>query len=286
VADAQSLAFSVSFLPNHLPAIAEYTERLGRRATTDDLRKRTAWLQAMLAWDAGQPSKASARLGTSPDQDVSRILAALFWGGDSAEARKAAGRLAGTRVTALDGESFEAATSPVCATALWEVAQGRTTGVPAAARLLRESAAPRDPAWPPTINQVCATVLETTAAQINGQPQARAMVDSLDRLLLSGPSLVGMSWQNLAVAGLLEKEGQYARAAAAARRTRQYYTYIPFLATYYREAGRLAERAGDRDRAIEGYARYLDLRKDAESALQEEVAQVKQALARLTAERP
>ncbi|HSR14748.1 MAG TPA: hypothetical protein VLL51_03305, partial [Gemmatimonadales bacterium] len=106
------------------------------------------------------------------------------------------------------------------------------------------------------------------------------------RLLLSGPSLVGLSWQNLAVAGLLEKEGEYARAAAAARRTRQYYVYIPFLATYYREAGRLAERASDRDRAIEGDARYLDLRKDAEPALQEEVNQVKQALARLTAEKP
>jgi tetratricopeptide (TPR) repeat protein len=157
--------------------------------------------------------------------------------------------------------------------------------VPGAAQLLRETARTRDPAWPPTINQVCATLLETTAAQINGQPQARAMVDSLDRLLQSGPALIGMSWQNLAVAGLLEKEGLYARAAAAARRTRQYYAYIPFLATYYREAGRLAERAGERDRAIEGYARYLDLRKDAEPALQEEVNQVKQALARLTAEK-
>jgi tetratricopeptide (TPR) repeat protein len=284
ISDAQSLAFSVSFQPNHLPAIREYIDRLGRRAVTDDDRRRVAWLEAMLAWDAGQPSEASSRLGTGPGRDVARILAALFWSGDTTEARQAAERLAGTRVTTFQGG--ELATSPVCAAALWDVAQGRTSGVPGAAQLLRETARTRDPAWPPTINQVCATLLETTAAQINRQPQARAMVDSLDRLLQSGPALTGMSWQNLAVAGLLEKEGQYARAAAAARRTRQYYVYIPFLATYYREAGRLAERAGERDRAIEGYARYLDLRKDAEPALQEEVNQVKQALARLTAEKP
>ena len=285
VDDAQSLAFAVSFMPNHLPAIREYIERLARRAATDDERRRVAWLEVMLAWDAGQPSRASARLGTGPGQDVARILAALFWGGDSAEANQAASRLAGTRSTGFSDIPFEASTSPVCAATLWEVAQGRTSGVPAAARLLRESSGTRDPAWPPTLNQVCATVLETMAAQATAEPRAKAMVDSLDRLLLSGPSLVGLSWQNLAVAGLLEKEGEYARAAAAARRTRQYYVYIPFLATYYREAGRLAERAGDRDRAIEGYARYLDLRKDAEPALQGEVNQVKQALARLTAEK-
>jgi tetratricopeptide (TPR) repeat protein len=286
IGDAQSLAFSLSFQPNHLPAIREYMDRLARRTVTDNARNRVALLQTMLAWDAGQPSEASSRLGTGAGRDVARILAALFWSGDTTEARQAAERLAGTRVTDLAGVPTELATSPVCAAALWDVAQGRTSGVPGAAQLLRETARTRDPAWPPTINQVCATLLETTAAQINGQPQARAMVDSLDRLLQSGPALIGMSWQNLAVAGLLEKEGQYARAAAAARRTRQYYVYIPFLATYYREAGRLAERAGERDRAIEGYARYLDLRKDAEPALQEEVNQVKQALARLTAEKP
>ena len=283
IGDAQSLAFSVSFLSNHLPAIREYTDHLARRATTDDQRQRTGWLQAMLAWDAGQPSKASAQLGSGPDQDTRRILAALFWGGDSTEARNAASRLTGTQETAIRGA--EAATSPLCAVTLWDVARGKTAGVPAAAALLRATQSPRSPDWPPTLNQVCAAVLETMSAQANSQPQASAMVDSLDRLLQSGPSLIGMSWQNLAVAGLLEKEGQYARAAAAARRTREYYTYIPFLATYYREAGRLAERAGDRDRAIEGYARYLDLRKDAEPALQEEVNQVKQALARLTAEK-
>jgi tetratricopeptide (TPR) repeat protein len=112
-----------------------------------------------------------------------------------------------------------------------------------------------------------------------------SMVDSLDRVLLSGPFRIAMAWHNLAVAGLLEKEGEYARAAAAARRTRLYFAYTPFLATYYREAGRLAERAGDRERAIEGYARYLDLRRDAEPRLQPEVEQVKEALGRLTAER-
>jgi tetratricopeptide (TPR) repeat protein len=135
-----------------------------------------------------------------------------------------------------------------------------------------------------TMREVCALTLEAMAAQTAKRPEARALVDSLDRVLLKGPSLIGLSWQNLAVAGMLEREGEFARAAAAARRIRYYFLYTPFLASYYREAGRLAERAGDRERAIEGYARYLDLRRNAEPSLQAEVSQAREALARLTAE--
>ncbi len=287
---AQALTFSVSFLPRHLPAIREYVEHLGRRASTDDERHRLAWLQAALAWDAGRPSEASALLGPGRGPDVARVLAALFWGGDSVEGRQAATRLANAPITPLTDDevrgTFEMSTSPACAVALWAVEHGETRGVAAAAQRLREPAATRNPAWPPTSDQICARVLEATAAQITRQPQARARVDSLDRLLQSGPALIGMTWQNLAVARLLEEEGEYLRAAAAARRTRQYFVYIPFLATYYREAGRLAELAGDRDHAIEGYARYLDLRRNAEPALQSGVSAAREALARLTAERP
>jgi serine/threonine-protein kinase len=283
--DAQSLAFSVPFLPDHVPALREWLDHLARRATTDEGRVRLATLEAMLAWDAGRPSEASARLGSGTEPDVARVLAALFWGGDSSEANAAAARLAAVVADTAPIGALELRSPPACVATLWRAARGETSGVPAAARRLREGIGPRDPAWPPTVREVCALALEAMAAQAAGRTEARALVDSLDRVLLKGPSLGGLSWQNLAVAGMLEREGEFARAAAAARRIRYYFLYTPFLASYYREAGRLAERAGERDRAIEGYARYLDLRRNAEPVLQPEVAQVKQALARLTGER-
>ncbi len=285
---AQSLAFSLPFIPNHLPAIQDWVEHLRRRATTDDARARLATLQAMLAWEAGRPSDASALLGSGAGPDEARVLAALFWGGDSLDARRAVSRLAAvSSANVPEGElrgALELEASPACVVALWAAARGETIGIPAAARRLREGSESRNPAWPMSMGSVCALTLEAMAAQAARRPETRMLVDSLDRVLLKGPSLVGLSWQNLVVAGMLEREGELARAAAAARRIRYYFLYTPFLATYYREAGRLAERAGDRERAIEGYARYLDLRRNAEPALQAEVAQAKQALARLTAE--
>ena len=49
---------------------------------------------------------------------------------------------------------------------------------------------------------------------------------------------------------------------------------------------RLCWRLQSRDRAIEGYARFVDLRRDAEPALQKQVTEARDALKRLTAERP
>ena len=134
VFDAQALTFSVPFLLGHLPAIREYIDRVAGRASTEEEQKRAAWLQTILAWDAGRPSEASARLGEGRGPDVARVLGALYWGGDSVEGRKAATRLAATTSTPMSEReilgTIEMATSPTCAVALWAVAHGETGGVP------------------------------------------------------------------------------------------------------------------------------------------------------------
>jgi hypothetical protein len=288
--DVWGIAFSVHFLPRQVPAFRELLDHLARRASTEAERSRIGWLQAMLAWDAGRPSEASAHLGSGRNMDVARVMAGLFWDGDSVDARKATARLAtgplGPLTDAEGQVSIDLNVSPGCTVALWSVAHGETGNVAAAARSLRTTAEPRDPAWPPTEDTICAMVLEARSAQLTRRPEARALVHSLDRLLLQGPSLLGMTWQNLEVARMLEEAGEPARAAAAARRFRMYYAYMPFQSTYYREAGRLAEQAGEREHAIEGYARFVDLRRNAEPALQGQVAEARAGLKRLTGERP
>ena len=274
--------YTASFLPGHLGELREYAALLARRAATTDDRSYLSLLRAMLAWDAGRPTEAAQLVGSETQADVFRVLAALFWSGDSIDAATAARRLA-VAPSPLAPAGFAAA-SPACVLGLWEQAHGAGGGGMAARiMVLREAAGARDPSWPPDPNQLCALVLEAGAAQLAGDPRAGAMVDSLNATLLRGPGL-GTTWQNLAVAGMLERKGDYLKAAAAARRTRHYWGYVPFLASYYRESGRLAELAGDRDRAIEGYARYLDLRKDAEPSMQPEIDRVRQAMVRLTAE--
>lgn len=57
------------------------------------------------------------------------------------------------------------------------------------------------------------------------------------------------------------------------------------LSTHYREAGRLSELAGERDRAIDAYSKYLALRSDPEPSVQPEVEEVRRVLSRLTGER-
>jgi hypothetical protein len=71
----------------------------------------------------------------------------------------------------------------------------------------------------------------------------------------------------------------------AARRVRYFFLYPDFLAAHAWESGRLAELAGDREAAIQGYARFIALRKDSEPRLQPKLEQARQALARLVGER-
>ena len=277
------VAFSVPFLTEHTGEARDAIARLRRRAVRQDDRDFVALLQAFLALDTGRPREANgffAALSPSGEipVDAMQVSAALFWDGDSAAARAAAARLAGAAERGVRQRVEER-----CSLALWRLDLGDGPAATAAARRLRELTAGSDPAWPPTQGQVCAAVIEAMVAQRAGRSDAGRLIDELDRTLLTLPYR-SMSWENLAVARLLEARGEYARAAAAAGRFRYFFVYTTFLSTHYREAGRLSELAGQREQAIDAYTRYLALRSDPEPALKPEVDRVRQALARLTGE--
>jgi len=162
--------------------------------------------------------------------------------------------------------------------------QDQLDGLDRSVDRLREPDRERNPTWPKTRNQICADAVEAALAQRTGRADARERIERLDQTLTTRPYR-GLRWENLFVAGLLEQESMYVRAAAAARRHSILWGYVAYYATILREGGRLAELAGDRERAIEAYSRYLDLRSDPEPSVQAEVDEVRRALARLTAER-
>jgi len=237
-----------------------------------------------LALDRGRPAEAARFMArVSGGAEVATVLSAIFWGGDSAAAAAAAASLVDDPERA-DGAWFELAGSNSCALALWRLAQDQLDGLDRSVDRLREPDRERNPLWPKTPNQICADAVEAALAQRTGRADARERIERLDQTLTTRPYR-GLRWENLFVAGLLEQESMYVRAAAAARRHSILWGYVAYYATILREGGRLAELAGDRERAIEAYSRYLDLRSDPEPSVQAEVDEVRRALARLTAER-
>jgi serine/threonine-protein kinase len=276
-------AFAVPFMVDQTAALDEFLSRLDRRAVGQNTRDFLVSERAHLALDRGRPAEAARFMAqVSGGAEVASILAALFWGGDSAAAAAAAASLVDDPERG-DGAWFELAGSNSCALALWRLSQDRLDGLDRSVNRLREPDRERDPSWPKTRNQVCADGVEAALAQRAGRADARELIERLDQTLLTRPYR-GLRWENLFAAGLWEQEGEYARAAAAARRHVLLWGYVPYYATILREGGRLAELAGDRARAIEAYSRYLDLRSDPEPSVQAEVEEVRSALRRLTVE--
>ena len=172
----------------------------------------------------------------------------------------------------------------LCAVTLWELARGDDSRVRSAVQELRGAATPTGPGIPPTAGQRCAAILEATKAQRDGEARAGALIDALDEMLGQGPAR-NVTWENLALARLLENEREYARAARAASRYRVYYLYPDFLASHWYETARLSELAGNRQAAIDNYGRFIELRRHSEPSLQPKLEAAKQALARLVGER-
>jgi hypothetical protein len=127
---------------------------------------------------------------------------------------------------------------------------------------------------------LCADVLEASLATLRHEPDAALLTGRLnDRLRTVPPGWT--DGDNLAVARLLEANGNVADALAAVRRRR--FDLVPvFLSTYLREEGRLAALAGDTVGAIAAYRHFLTLQAHPETAQASRVKQVDAELARLT----
>jgi len=269
-------AYGIMAMPSGLPVLQRWADSLYPSAVASDGGTYIAMNAALMALDAGQPSVANRHLGRlEGNPAVFSILGALFGDGDSTTASAVAARF--RSAGALTGNAL-------CAVALWELARGDDSRVRSAVQELRGSGTPTAGGLSPTGGRRCAAVLEATMAQRDGDARAGAMINALDEMLGQGPDR-GVTWENLALARLLENEREYARAARAASRYRVYYLYPYFLASHWYETARLSELAGDRQAAIENYSRFIELRRHSEPSLQPKLDGAKQALARLVGER-
>jgi serine/threonine-protein kinase len=267
-------------------------ESLLRRASSN----RERWVALLfangLAMNSGHPREALAAIDRmTPKQradgedydDHYRILAALFWDGDSSAALQALRRLAkrADRPLARSQEERIAQSWDICVVQQWRLAHGELGSTPAAITKLRQAVLPGTPdsaalGADPT---QCAILLEAWLASAARQPGAVRLVGRLDSLLRTAPDWIETA--NLLDAHLLEAGGDVGGALAAVRRRRNWPKY---LSSYLREEGRLAALAGDTAGAIAAYEHYLKLRSDPEPSLKPQADRVRAELANLVSE--
>jgi hypothetical protein len=126
----------------------------------------------------------------------------------------------------------------------------------------------------------CADLLEAWLATATRQPKGASLVARVDSQSRRNPSGWGETF-NLAVARLLESQGDLPRALAAVRRRVYGLGKRRYLSTYFREEGHLAARVRDTAGAIRAYEHYLAFRANPEPALRAERDSIRAELARL-----
>jgi serine/threonine-protein kinase len=293
-------------------AAAAIQARAGRSA---DWQRSKTYLHAFLV-NRGRPMAALADTAADDDAEYGphaalyeRVLDALYGDGDSVGAGSAARALAKmAERRPADAADRAVAGTDLCVATLWRLARGETAGAAQAVIRLRAHAAGDTP-QATTTNAVCAALLEAKLAWTVGTPTpaAAAALDRLDSLVRSGPggqrsgpdaaftlspayvrSVVGISpcgfedFANLDIARLRERQRDLRAALAAVRRRSYAYHLSDYLASHFREEGRLAALTGDTTGSVAAYRHYLALRSDPEPALRAGVEAVRAELARLT----
>ncbi len=214
---------------------------------------------------------------------------ALYWGGDTTAAGEAAEKtakvVAGPPPPEADS-SLHAYYYDVCTLEQWRLAHGDLRSAPSSIARLRAAAKIPSIQFPEE-HERCADLLDAwhaTSAHRADARQRLARVDSLQVRDPVGITASPITASNLLVTRLWEKQGDWGRAEAAARR--RYKGLNPsFLSAHLREEGRAAALAGHREAAVRAYQHYLALRYDPEPSVKPEVEQVRADLADLIGER-
>jgi tetratricopeptide (TPR) repeat protein len=242
------------------------------------------------AMNGGRPRAALDSVG-GLDGPSQRIRNALYWGGDTTAALRAARQLAPyASPVSFSGEEGKHRLENLIALAEWRVARGDYGYAQVAAMRLRTARLVGLPANDSIeltyYATLCASLLEAASATALRLPEARTKLEQADAaartyviVLHSGPAA------NLVIARLAEAQGDLSLALRAVRRRNNGFGLGPwYLSTYLREEGRLAVLIGDTAGAVRAYQHYLALRPDPEPAVRPEVEQVREDLARLVGE--
>jgi hypothetical protein len=180
---------------------------------------------------------------------------------------------------AAPGEAARAARlADLCVLAQWRAApwRARPAGLARAeAALVRHAVATLRSEPPPRAlvpvgasPRACAELVDAMLAVTLGAADARARVERLDALMLTGPALGDASaWATLAVTRLYERLGDPRRALAVVRQRPHMKGWPRYLATSLQTQARLARAVGDTAGAAAASARYLTLRASPEPRL-------------------
>ncbi|MEO5815187.1 MAG: serine/threonine-protein kinase [Gemmatimonadaceae bacterium] len=246
-----------------------------------------------IAMNRGRPARGAARLDSMrtalPNSDDSyRVTDALFWDGDSASADASAQAL--RRKAALGGPvpgTFKRGRDPgyygdLCIAELWYLSRGDTTGAHRVSGIMLANYDSRDSLSSPPFRMGCALMLDAQLAVMQGRPDARMRVDSLDAFLRTAPEGPILRMANLVSSRLYERLGDTRAALFAVRRRDFFFGRATFLSTYLRDEARLAEKAGDTAGAAEALRQFVALRGEPEPALAGEATAARDAHTRLS----
>jgi serine/threonine-protein kinase len=241
-----------------------------------------------LEWNAGRPTRAVAAAAnrSALSSVAEEVTAALLWDGDSAQAvRSAATLTAALRSKPSSSPDPEAAVARA-ALGMWSLANGDSA---TADRMRRELAAatpsPQRP-WEAHEARMLEALLSAQIAVARRAPDARAQLQRVDSLLRDAPEIERRTrtTANFVLAAMYEATNDAPSALRVLGRRDGQTAYGMFNSDLHRRTARLAERIGDRERAIEALRQFIALREQAEPKLQPEVAAAREKLKQLEAQ--
>jgi DNA-binding SARP family transcriptional activator len=285
---AQASQFDGFGIADGVQALEILASRATRRADRVDL----LLAQHSLAVQQGRPRAAlevTSRLGALQFDSHAhlrlRVLDALYAEGDSAAAAGAARELALLTTGGLGAVAFTSDTrlADLCVLSQWRVSGGDTTGAGTAIDALRRAGATLRNLPPVSATPAaCAELLDGWLAVLMRGGDALTRIERLDSLALTSLTAAdAIAYAPILVARLYERLGHPGRALQAIRK-RSYMSGWPrYLATAWREEGRLAQLVGDYAGAQKAYERYLAFRTAPEEGVAAQVEQVRRLLAAL-----
>jgi tetratricopeptide (TPR) repeat protein len=218
-----------------------------------------------------------------------RILAALYWDGDT-DAAAAAGQILERAISSplpADPELRANRLSDLCVVSQWRLARGVSRGIDEAIATLRSVRPGRDPARAIYDGELCAAILEAQLSAAENRADRERLLEKLEARMLTFPPTRHAAYANLVVARLHESAGRPDRALSALRRRPHRGRTTPaFLSTFLREEARTAELVGDRAGAIRANRHLLALRPEPDEAHRVTTLAAREALARLEGARP
>ena len=271
---------------------AQAMELLGARTTRAVDRVDALLARHSLAVQQGRPQAAldvtarvaALRLGSHAHLRL-RVLDALYAEGDSAAAAGAARELEMLTSSGLatGAFTFDTRLADLCVLSQWRISGGDTTGLKSAIDVLRRAGAtirhlPPVSAAP----AACAELLDGSLIALMRRGDALTRIERLDSLALTSQTAGdAIAYAPILIARLYERLGHPHRALQAIRKRAYMSGWPRYLATAWREEGRLAQLVGDHAGAREAYESYLAFRTVPEDDIVPQVEQVRRLLAAL-----